>query len=260
MRSHLLLLSLIARFASCAVEFTAPGAGEVLKAGDTITVEWHHVGNSTQVPGDILYDLFLCAGGNEEGSYEQLSQIVSQGLLANTKSASILVDASLGGSEQNAYFLRMSANYDASLEIIHSSRFTLSDMTGSFSETVANGLRDISSSSTEPPPVDSDIQKRQAAAAAAAAQGYTIPFGQQTGLTRYAPVATLPPTKITKKDPTRLFPTSAFDIAKSHLPKPTIKATVSVPLPSTVKSIENPASPAPHPDEEMQRYLNRWKD
>jgi hypothetical protein len=68
---------------------------------------------------------------------------------------------------------------------------------------------------------------------------FDIPFNLQTGLTRYAPMQPIPPTKITAKVFTPLFPTSAYTIATTLLPNPTVQKTVTQAQTFSVSSIEN---------------------
>jgi hypothetical protein len=72
---------------------------------------------------------------------------------------------------------------------------------------------------------------------------FDIPFNLQTGLTRYAPMQPIPPTKITAKVFKPLFPTSAYTIAKTFLPNPTVQKTVTEQQTFSASSIENPVSP-----------------
>lgn len=111
-------------------------------------------------------------------------------------------------------------------EVVHSDRFTFIDMKGSFSRRVEDGLRNLSGASG--PPVPQLLRKRQ---------GPEIPYGEQSGLTRFAPSPKNPPTKITLKSAEPLYPTSDFDIARSYLPLPTVSTTMSVEVP--VSGIEN---------------------
>ena len=72
-----------------------------------------------------------------------------------------------------------------------------------------------------------------AAAAAPAAEipdnptMYTVPFMAQTGIWRYAPMQPVPPTKIVATNTKPLFPTSAFTIATTFLPNPTVLKTTT---------------------------------
>lgn len=62
-------LQCFAQFTYAVVQFTAPLVGEALKSSTPVFIEWNHVNNQSGLPENTLYDLYLCAGGNEEGSY-----------------------------------------------------------------------------------------------------------------------------------------------------------------------------------------------
>ncbi|PGH01192.1 hypothetical protein GX51_05388 [Blastomyces parvus] len=250
MRTRILLpLAQLVLSASAAIEFTAPVAGAILKGGDDLSAEWQHIGNNSEIPDAVRFDIFLCAGGNDEDSFDQLMHIAKDRTFAQGNSISTRVPVKAGGNEPNAYFLQMVINNPDGLDLVHSSRFTLSDMTGSFPPRLLDGIKAISGTTDSPPTHSNELRKRQA----------NLPYEDQTGLTRYAPMPMQPPTKISLKSAPPLYPPSPFDIAKSFLPTPTIRTTVSVIATFKVASIENTAAPAPT-DDDMQKFLNRWKD
>lgn len=109
-------------------------------------------------------------------------------------------------------------------------------MTGAFSPHIVSALMTISGT-TAGPITYHDIYKREVDAPLAGRQA-NLPFGKQTGLTRYAPVPGLPPTKISLKTAAPLFPTSAYKLATTYLPTPTIMTTISAPA-TVVKQVEN---------------------
>lgn len=51
------------------VEFTQPKAGATLDGGKTITIKWKDSGDKPRIKDLITYEIFLCAGGNEEVDY-----------------------------------------------------------------------------------------------------------------------------------------------------------------------------------------------
>ncbi|KAJ5988313.1 hypothetical protein N7481_003523 [Penicillium waksmanii] len=101
-------------------------------------------------------------------------------------------------------------------------------------------------------------------AAAVDVDPHTIPYGEQTGLTKYAPMpkmagTTIPPLD---KSPTPQYPTFPFVKATTYLPAPTVQYTDTAYLSFTTHSSENTAAPAAAPtlDKRMQRWLERWQD
>lgn len=126
--------------------------------------------------------------------------------------------------------------------INYSPRFSLSGMTGTFPEAVLKGLKDIDG--TKGPPTENNVVDAADGAAPVDGDQFKMPYTMQTGLTRYAPMQKVPPTKISKKNHTPLYPTSAFNIAKSHLPTPKAQTTMTQSQTFSVKSIENTVSVA----------------
>jgi hypothetical protein len=122
---------------------------------------------------------------------------------------------------------------------VYSKRFTLTDMTGSFSPTVSAALESIST--TDGPPSSDRLGKRQADPAAVPAL-HDVPYPDQTGSIRYAPMAKQPGTKISLDSAEPQFPTSEHTIATTFLPTPAIETTISVAAPKTVISMENTVS------------------
>lgn len=94
-------------------------------------------------------------------------------------------------------------------------------------------------SSTSGPPAEDNLSSTNPAAGAVGDAEFTVSFGMQTGLTRYAPMQGVPPTKISAKNPTPLFPSSAVQIAKTALPPPSIVTTMTQTQTFSVNSIEN---------------------
>jgi hypothetical protein len=120
------------------------------------------------------------------------------------------------------------------------------------------------------PPADANIP----------AASFSIPFDEQTGTLRYAPMPKKPGTKITVKDQTMLYPTSAYDIFMTNQPAGSVvqtytqpatyasvvsrEATVSVNYSGSVGmrlTVVQDIAAAPAPaDANMQKFLNRWRD
>ncbi|EFE33323.1 uncharacterized protein ARB_07683 [Trichophyton benhamiae CBS 112371] len=73
----------------------------------------------------------------------------------------------------------------------------------------------------------------------------TVPYPEQTGLTRYAPVPKQPPKKIVKRSATPQFPTSPYKVATTFLPPPTVRTTISASVTLTAEAHENTVSYTP---------------
>jgi hypothetical protein len=123
-------------------------------------------------------------------------------------------------------FLQMtSVKADGGSVINYSSRFTLTNMVGTFTADVITALGTVTG--TAGPPT------QLVAAAGAPADGtgadgqFGIPYNEQTGLTKYAPMQPLPPTSITQQNTSPLWPTSSEPIATTFLPIPSIQTTIT---------------------------------
>ena len=92
----------------------------------------------------------------------------------------------------------------------YSDRFTVTGMAGAKDAAIEAGV--TAAGATVPATVDSTANNAAAAAGDPNANS-GIPYAEQTGLIRYAPMQSVPPTKITKKDTKPLYPTSSYKIA-----------------------------------------------
>ncbi|OKL60278.1 hypothetical protein UA08_04394 [Talaromyces atroroseus] len=258
--SLLALISLpLAAYAD--VEFTHPDPGSTVNSGDILTAYWKDSGEAPSLLDLRDYDLFLCAGGPSEEysadstfSQEDLALLVQDGLFERGNSVSFQIQPNLGSPYPDAYFLKMiSRGPNNATAVNYSQRFSVNGMKGQFSERVWYGL-----SLTNDADSHQDLRKRQAAGATAL---YTVPYPEQsTGLTKYAPMARQPGTTITAKSAPPVFPTSAFSVARTFLPIPTWQTTLTAPQTLSTSGIENPATPAPHPKDDMELFLRRWAD
>jgi hypothetical protein len=148
----------------------------------------------------------------------------------------------------------------------YSPRFSYSGMTGAFPKEPGfqAGLGAISGT-TGPATSDQTVKAGAkpddpAAAASPVAGDYDVEYTMQTGPTRYAPMQPVPPKTITAKNTKPLYPTSSVSIAKTRLPIPSIKTTLTQSQTFSVTPRENTVAAAPHPSDDMQKFLNRWKD
>lgn len=164
----------------------------------------------------------------------------------------------------------------------YSNRFNIPSMTGTTPAAEADAAADISGTSDVPETVNqvSNAAPAGAASAPPEAGAYTIAYTLQTGLTKYAPMQKIPPTKITVKNFTPLYPTSAFSLATAFLPNPKQLTTLTQSQTFSVSSMENTVSPRePHHQDQypnplsqaaaqagptgssdMAKFLARWKD
>jgi hypothetical protein len=125
-----------------------------------------------------------------------------------------------------------------------SDRFTITGMTGTTDPAFITAA--TAAGNTVPATVDAIANDAGAGAAAGAAnENSGVPYADQTGLMRYAPMQSVPPTKITKKDTKPLYPTSAYKIATAFLPTPLPTKTQTASQTFSADSMENTVSFTP---------------
>lgn len=144
-----------------------------------------------------------------------------------------------------SYLKMTSVAKEGGTVINYSDRFNMPDMTGVTQPQYAQAAAAVSG--TDGPPTVNGVVNDAGAGAAAPAAGaaggmYTVPYALQSGLTKYAPMQVVPPTKISIKNFTPRYPTSAYTIATTWLPKPTVVTTLTASQTFSVKSIENTVS------------------
>lgn len=72
-----------------------------------------------------------------------------------------------------------------------------------------------------------------------AVDAHNLPYGEQTGPTKYAPMPKRAGSTIADKSPTPQYPPFPFSIATTYLPAPTVQYTDTAYLTWTTHSIEN---------------------
>ncbi|GLI80669.1 cell wall synthesis protein kre9 precursor [Penicillium ochrochloron] len=279
--------------------FTAVSAqtlsGLTFDGRDEVSLIWAFDGQTTGT-----YDFYLCAGDESTGAYESLTRVITDGTFAPGDYVSFRVDQDVGGNDPNAYFLKVVPSNSKEHWSGFTSHFTLTHMKGTFSTTVSNAVKSIQfitlpiipgidanllDASNLPPTLNSSIlnsdinddtsnsllqfptptiptemdrhelRKRYV-------DQHTVPYGEQTGLTKYAPMPKRAGTTIATRSPTPQYPPFPFSIATTYLGAPTVQYTDTAYLTWTTHSIENTAAPAAAPtlDKRMQQWLERWKD
>lgn len=139
----------------------------------------------------------------------------------------------------------------------YSDRFSYSGMTGTWGAKVKEGLDNLDGTAG---PATVDGTTDAAAGAPGVAGDFGVEYTMQTGPTRYAPMQPVPPTKVTATNTKPLYPQSNVRIATTFLPIPNIQTTITQSQTFSVSSVENTVAAAPHPTDDMQKFLNRWKD
>ncbi|RKF54309.1 Cell wall synthesis protein KRE9 [Erysiphe neolycopersici] len=236
-------------------QITNPVAGASISGGAIFTVTWEESGDPPLIDDLNSYELFLYTG--TDASPQQLYSL-KNGAFVTGNSESVTIPVGTGGSMTNAYFLGLVSTATKGGTITSFSyRFTLTGMEGSLPVAVKAALEKISSNSrpkvinkvaavTTPEFLDVGL--------------WEIPYNLQTGLTKYAPMQPIPPTAITATNTKALWPTSFVEFAKTLMPMPSQVTTITQSQTFSVSSRTNTAAPASQPTDDMQKFLNRWKD
>ncbi|CAL3971028.1 unnamed protein product [Diplocarpon coronariae] len=237
------------------VKFTAPTAGASVTGGAAFTVTWEDSGEAPALADLTSYTLFLFSGSNDVPA-----QLVSlkDATFAAGSTLSVTVPVATGGTGTNAYFLGMLSVAAAGGTVWnYSNRFTLTGMTGAFDPAVAANNKLVAG--TTGPDTKNDVADVKNPAASGQGE-FATPYTMQTGLTKFAPMQPVPPTAITATNTAPLWPTSAVQFAATFLPIPSQVTTFTESQTFSIASRANTAAPAPMPTDDMQKFLNRWKD
>lgn len=254
-------LAALTPLVSAGIKFTSPAAGDKLKAGTAIEVEWEEGGTGPKISELLTYTLTLVGGGQEETEQQVVFALPVTGNFAlggNKASALVPLDAQGANTPANAYFIKMVAVGKTGGELTtYSDRFSYSGLSGSWGANVKKALDDLDTTSG---PATKDTTSNPAADADGAAGDYDVAYTMQTGTIRYAPMQPVPPKKITATNTKPLYPTSSVKIATTALPIPSIQKTITQSQTLTFSSVENTVAAAPNPTDDMEKFLNRWKD
>ncbi|KAJ4986788.1 hypothetical protein SVAN01_07715 [Stagonosporopsis vannaccii] len=256
----LAVLAALTPLVSAGIKFTSPAAGDKLKAGTAIEIEWEEGGTGPKISDLLSYQLILVGGGQEDQEQQVIKVLTTAGNFAlGGNKASALVETGLPGASTpaNAYFIKMVAVGKTGGELTtYSDRFSYSGMTSTWGTTVKAALDKLDTTSG---PATKDTTA-DAAGPEGADADYNVAYTMQTGTIRYAPMQPVPPKKITATNTKPLYPTSSVKIATTALPIPSIQKTITQSQTLTFSSVENTVAAAPHPTDDMQKFLNRWKD
>ncbi|KAF9693943.1 hypothetical protein EKO04_007763 [Ascochyta lentis] len=254
-------LAALAPLVSAGIKFTSPAAGAKLTAGTAIEIEWEEGGSGPSISDLTTYQVILVGGGQKPEQQQVVKVLTTAGNFAlGGNKASAMVETGLPGASTpaNAYFIKMVAVAKTGGELTtYSDRFSYSGMTGAWGSDVQKGLDDLDGTDG---PATVDATTGAADGAPGADGDYDVAYTMQTGPTRYAPMQPVPPTKVTAKNTKPLYPASSVKTATTFLPIPSIQTTITQSQTFSVSSVENTVAAAPHPTDDMQKFLNRWKD
>ncbi|MCJ1319938.1 hypothetical protein MMC15_005274 [Xylographa vitiligo] len=264
------LLALVLPFVIADVEFLTPAPGASEPAGSTITATWQDSKNAPALTSLAGYTILLMVGGDTDATSQQVPTVPAA-IAGNHNlgtSITFTVPVTGGPPDKNAYFLKITSapTSGGGTVVNYSQRFSVSGMTGAWPSpaiqaafTTTKGIltavpatvNTITNGVPNAPPAGGGVADGQ--------YGVSYQF-QTTGLTKYAPMQLRPGSTITATNTAPLFPPSIFTVAPTYLPTPSIVTTITQSVTFSVTSIVNPASPAPMPSDDMQKFLARWRD
>jgi len=269
-----LLLATYTPLAFAIPKITIPATATTVTAGKPFTITWVDDGATPNLANLLTYQIFLYSGG--DGAPSQLFNLVTNGAFSTGSSVQGLpIPATIGAAAPGKYFIGIRAVAKAGGTITtFSERFTITGMTGTFSAAVLAANAGVTGTAA-PPAINqlaSNTNPTTIAAPAAGAPatasgttdplGWTVPYNMQTGAIRYAPMQPIPGSAITATYTSPLWPTSSVVLAATFMPLPSEATTLTQPPLSNgaIVSHANTAAAASSPVDDMQRFLNRWKD
>ncbi|SCV00931.1 LAMI_0G08218g1_1 [Lachancea mirantina] len=241
------LTALLVRLAVADVAISAPSSGAVFSAsGSTVSVQvkWTDDGNTPTLPKVQKYSILLCSGTNASPkcysntplAYEEKASDFGSG---SQYSFTASIDSSSYGNGQ--YFLQVVAiAEDFGYTIHYSPRFQLAGMAGASSITYSTNTQ---------PNAQTSVTTGEGQGGTIDSRSFTVPYTEQTGVSRFAPVQTQPAASVTATTWTRRFPTSAVTYFSTYAKNANIKTTITPGWTYVITSDVNYASPAPNPSD-----------
>lgn len=230
------------------VSIKSPEAGATYSASGgavLVQIKWEDDGDdlTTDLTTVKSYTISLCSGSNDKISCFK-TILLSGTVSGNLYTASIKSTDAPSGN----FFFQILASFPTGTSIHYSERFTLSGMSGSATTQVLDGspvtlvLTDTEAAPSPQVSVGDDNKPLDSAS-------FLVPYTEQTGKTRYAPMQLQPGTTVTMTAWTRQFPTSSVLYALTFMSKPYQKTTKTPGWSYTMMSAPNWASPATYPNQ-----------
>lgn len=207
-------------------------------------IKWDDDGLSPSADSFTSLTVVLCTGSN---SNIQAVLTIASGISPDSKSYSASIPVGVGAS--GVYFIQLYAVYPSGYSIHYTSRFELDSMTGSVKPTgllndnappavqkVNNNGANNDGEATNTLTLPADISK-----------SFTVPYPQQTGLIKFAPMQSQPGLTVTKLLWSRKYPTSAVTYYTTRRASLDCLSTVTPGWNYDRISLPNGASPAENP-------------
>ncbi|RMZ73448.1 Xaa-Pro dipeptidase [Pyrenophora seminiperda CCB06] len=252
------LVAVLSPLVHAGIKFTSPAAGAQLTAGTAIAVQWSEGGTGPKLTDLQSYQLQLVVGGNK-GDEQATTTITPSGLFTAGNQASGRIENTISEdlNKANAYFVKMIAVAKTGGQfIVYSDRFSYAGMKGkNILNPVVKAAALAVTDTAGPAAEDNTAEDATATTDTPNGDVYNVQYTMQTGLTRYAPMQPVPPTKITATNMKPLYPTSSVQIAKTRLPIPSQLTTLTASQTYSVSSMENTVAAASHATDDMAKFL-----
>lgn len=219
---------------------TGPELGASFTASDgeiEIPIQWQDDGTEPTLSEISTYTFLLCTGPNDDIQCLQQIAPFSKDKLT-TEAYVAIFDADL--ASDGKFYVQVYCVLENGGHVLrYTNRINLKGMTGSV---VPSGT----GSSPDGSVVDADSSEEAASASSAS---FTVPYTEQTGKTRYAPMQMQPGSTVTATTWSRRFPSSAVTYYSTISGTPNVMSTVTPGWSYVMSSFVNYATPAPFPSE-----------
>ncbi|SCV03411.1 LANO_0G03972g1_1 [Lachancea nothofagi CBS 11611] len=251
-----LLWAFLLSFAVANIALEKPTQGQTFSPSGgklSIDVQWHDDGKQPTIDKFEYYTVLLCYGSNSEVKCIKQTNPFTVQAADVTKdgdeySVTATFDSTIAGNGQ--YYLQLygfisddGGNLMQSIQ--YSPRFLLSSMAGTITPTVSTTSQPANQVqyNTETNKATGDISK-----------SFTIPYTEQTGPTRYAPMQMQPSGSVTATTWTRRFATSSVTYYSTFYPSQEQVSTITPGWSYTITSAVNWATPQPYPSQNGAWY------
>lgn len=226
------------------VSISTPGTGKTFSGSSgtvSINVTWvddtSDSSDDTSLDGVSSYAIVLCTGSstNIKSVYSFTTTLLK---------TATTYDAELDSTDvpDGYYFIQVYAKFSLGYTIHYTPRFKLTGMEGTATFTFAASLLSVTGDAPSP-----QLDVGGDATSAIDSKSFTVPYTEQTGRTRYAPMQTQPGSSISHSMYSTRHATSAYTPYSSLSPSPNVYSTITPGWSYTVTSVYNTAAVAAYP-------------
>lgn len=198
-----------------------------------VEIDWLYTPNEPVQEDFTQFTFSLCSGPNYN-----IEAFLTLGTSKDVNSLKYTAQISNTIGSNGYYYIQIFAQTKDGYTIHYSPRFQLTGMSGAkLADTTLYTMAPSPETRITTGDVGATIDSRS----------FTVPYTKQTGLVKYAPMQTQPPTKITASTWTRIHETSAVSYFTTDSKQPEQHTTLTPGWSYYISSDANYASPAPMP-------------